>query len=237
MTQIIPNSPDNAITMSSQEIAELLESRHDKVKQSIERLRDKGLITFTPMGETSKMPNGGEKNIIVYHVNKRDSYVVVAQLSPEFTAKLVDRWMHLEQQAALAQFNVPTQLSGALRLAAEQADTIEKQSAAIQEMKPKATFHDRVASAINAQTFMDVAKVFGTGRNRFTHWLREQLFLMRNNRPYQRFIDAGYFRVVEKQRKDAVTGEIHTYPQTLITGKGITYLQKRWDEDKATGAA
>jgi hypothetical protein len=34
----------------------------------------------------------------VYRLGKRDSYVVVAQLCPEFTAKLVDRWQELEQQ-------------------------------------------------------------------------------------------------------------------------------------------
>lgn len=33
-----------------------------------------------------------------YLVGKRDSYVVVAQLSPEFTARLVDRWQELEEQ-------------------------------------------------------------------------------------------------------------------------------------------
>ncbi len=31
---------------------------------------------------------------------KRDSFVVVAQLSPEFTGALVDRWQELEQQVS-----------------------------------------------------------------------------------------------------------------------------------------
>ncbi|EKG36121.1 putative phage related protein [Pseudomonas syringae pv. avellanae str. ISPaVe037] len=35
-----------------------------------------------------------------YHVCKRDSFIVVAQLSPEFTAALVDRWQELEDQSA-----------------------------------------------------------------------------------------------------------------------------------------
>ncbi|KAB2892240.1 MAG: hypothetical protein F9K32_00595 [Desulfobulbaceae bacterium] len=30
-----------------------------------------------------------------YHVNERDSYITVAQLSPEFTARLVDHWREL----------------------------------------------------------------------------------------------------------------------------------------------
>ncbi len=87
------------LTMSSQEIADLLECRHDSVKRTMERLQDKGLISFTPMVEPTK---GGGKPTTVYHVNKRDSYVVVARLSPEFTAKLVDRWQELETQLAHA---------------------------------------------------------------------------------------------------------------------------------------
>ena len=39
---------------------------------------------------------------------KRDSIVVVAQLSPEFTARLVDRWQQLEQQAATRKLPTPS---------------------------------------------------------------------------------------------------------------------------------
>ncbi|MBL1379194.1 Rha family transcriptional regulator [Zobellella iuensis] len=81
--------------MSSREIADLVESRHDKVKQSIERLAERRVIIFTPVREK---PAGGRPGT-AYHVNKRDGYVVAAQLCPEFTARLVDRWQELEQQA------------------------------------------------------------------------------------------------------------------------------------------
>lgn len=81
-------------TMSSREIAELVESTHHDVKRSMERLKDRGLITFEPMAEKST----GGRPATSYLVNKRDSYVVVAQLSPEFTARLVDRWQELEAQ-------------------------------------------------------------------------------------------------------------------------------------------
>jgi phage regulator Rha-like protein len=81
-------------TMSSQEIADLLEARHDKVKQSIERLVERGVISQPPTGNGIKSANG----VVVkeYRIGKRDSYVIVAQLSPEFTARLVDRWQELE---------------------------------------------------------------------------------------------------------------------------------------------
>ena len=95
MTNQLTNT--TTLTMSSREIAELVEVRHDNVKRTIERLEAKGLITFTPMEEPTP---GGGKPVTVYHVNQRDSYVIVAQLSPEFTARLVDRWQELEAKAA-----------------------------------------------------------------------------------------------------------------------------------------
>ncbi|MGR9188813.1 hypothetical protein [Rhizobium leguminosarum] len=77
------------LRMSSQEIADLLEKRHDKVKQSIGRLAERGTIKHPPLGEVKNHLN---QTVEVYLVNERDSYVVVAQLSPEFTARLVDYW-------------------------------------------------------------------------------------------------------------------------------------------------
>lgn len=88
----------DAVTMSSQEIADLVSSRHDDVKRSIDRLVTRGVISQPPMADGSKAGNG----VVVqeYRVSKRDSYVIVAQLSPEFTAALVDRWQTLEDQSA-----------------------------------------------------------------------------------------------------------------------------------------
>ena len=99
MNALIHGRDPSNLAMSSREIAELVDSRHDKVKQSIERLAEKGLISFTPAGENPG-EQGGRPGT-VYLVNKRDSYVVVAQLSPEFTARLVDRWQELEEEAQM----------------------------------------------------------------------------------------------------------------------------------------
>ena len=86
---------EKELTMDSLEIAEVVGSRHDKVKQSIERLSKRGVIELPPMGDIST----ATKPMKVYNIGKRDSYVVVAQMSPEFTALLVDRWEALESGA------------------------------------------------------------------------------------------------------------------------------------------
>ena len=117
---------NKSLTMSSREIAELLKSRHDKVKQSMERLQERGLIQLTPLGEV----NHRGQNVVVHHVNKRDSYVVVAQLSPEFTAALVDRWQELENGQ---QLQVPKTYAEALQLAADQAKQLELAAEKLEE--------------------------------------------------------------------------------------------------------
>lgn len=78
-------------TMTSVEIAALLAARHSDVVRSLERLRDRGVITLpSPVsyGEVSRL----------YRLEERETYIVVAQMSPEFTAALVDRWKELETQ-------------------------------------------------------------------------------------------------------------------------------------------
>lgn len=93
---------DQALTMTSLEIAELVGSRHDSVKRAIERLSNSGVITYPPLVDGEKSANGVVSKLYLFEgeQGKRDSIIVVAQLSPEFTAKLVDRWQELEKEIA-----------------------------------------------------------------------------------------------------------------------------------------
>jgi phage regulator Rha-like protein len=80
--------------VSSQEIAELVESRHDSVKRTIERLANQGVIVQPPLVDEPGADSIGRPRTTQVYVfsgerGKRDSIIVVAQLSPEFTARLV----------------------------------------------------------------------------------------------------------------------------------------------------
>lgn len=101
--------------------------------------------------------------------------------------------------------------------------------AKVMELAPKADFHDQVAVAINCQSVADVAKLLGTGEIRFFQWLRDQKILMRNprNRPYQQYLDEGYFKVREGTFATP-KGEQRTSVTTEFTGRGFTWIQKRW---------
>ncbi|MCA4965885.1 Rha family transcriptional regulator [Pseudomonas sp. Y24-6] len=155
-------------SMSSQEIAELVGSRHDKVKQSIERLAERGTIQLPPLGEVR---NHLRQSVSVYQVCKRDSFVVVAQLSPEFTAALVDRWQELEGQIAQ-----PRELSRMdlihLAFEAEQQRLqltiqVEAQAEKIHSMEnlfKEGMTHTQFCKGLNGVNVMQVGK-FLEGRN------------------------------------------------------------------------
>lgn len=143
MNEIINITAGVGLTMTSLEIAEVVNSRHDKVKQSIERLVAKGVIVQPPMGDEQEVDAMGRTRVTkVYRVGERDSYIVVAQLSPEFTAAMVDEWQKLKSgRIPLPDFSNPVLAARAW------ADEYEARIAA--ERTKAEIGHRREATAMN----------------------------------------------------------------------------------------
>ena len=91
------------LTMTSRDIAELVESRHDDTKRSIERLAERGVIELPPLAEIPTATKPVQVYVFSGEQGKRDSIVVVAQLSPEFTARDT-RWRFAEVPARGTRF-------------------------------------------------------------------------------------------------------------------------------------
>ncbi len=126
------------------------------------------------------------------------------------------------------EMRVPRSFVEALQGMATLAEKVQDQHQKIQTLEPKAAFHDLVADAKNARPVAEVAKLFRTGEVRFFRWLRSQGYLMHDNKPYQEFLERGYFVLVEGTYRQAGSGEPRTYVKTLITGKGQSYLAERF---------
>ena len=206
--------------MSSREIADLVESRHDSVKRTIERLQDKGLIQLTPMVEVK---NHLGQVVTEYQLIKRDTYVVVAQLSPEFTARLVDRWQELENQQMP---QIPQTLSEALRLAADQAEQIERQNLLLEQQRPKVEFVQRYVEVGTTKSLRETAKILRVPERAMIDCLVDDGLLFRqsgNLLPYQKYHAKGLFDV-----KTGTTEHGHNYTQTRVTSKGIEYIASRY---------
>lgn len=140
MNDLISNQ--NKPTMSSREIAKLTAKQHSKVMRTIDDLINKGIAKMATLSSERNEQNGQEYN--VYLLDKRDSLVLVARLSPEFTAAIVDRWQELESNQAPTPraFQIPQTLAEALQLAADQAKQLELQA-------PKVAFVERLVERQN----------------------------------------------------------------------------------------
>ena len=104
---------------------------------------------------------------------------------------------------------------------------ISQKDRQIEEMKPKAEFFDAVADSKTAISMNEVAKVLnikGYGRNNLFEFLRENKVLDRWNVPYQRYVDNGWFRVIEQHYQK--NGEPVVTTKTLVYQKGVDGIRK-----------
>ena len=131
------------------------------------------------------------------------------------------------EKKLMNKFSIPQTYSEALLLASNQAKQIEEQQKLIEVQTPKVEFFDAVADSKTAVTMNNVSKVLGIkgyGRNNLFEFLRRKNILMRNNQPYQKYVDLGYFRVIE-QRYQKNNEECINF-KTLVYQKGVDFIRK-----------
>ena len=105
---------------------------------------------------------------------------------------------------------------------------ISQKDKQIEQMKPKAEFFDAVADSKTAISMNEVSKVLGIkgyGRNNLFEFLRNIGILDRWNVPYQRYVECGWFRVIEQ--KYSKNGEQCISTKTLVYQKGVDAIRKK----------
>ena len=120
---------------------------------------------------------------------------------------------------ALPSFHIPTTLSGALRLAADQAEQIERQQLLIEAQRPAVEFMAEYVEAKNTKCLREVAKILGIKQNIFIELLIERKIMYRQSGkllPYSEY--ESWFEVK--------TGEAHghAYHQSRLTPEGISKI-------------
>lgn len=216
-----------ALLMSSRDIADLTGKRHDNVMTVCRGLRDSGVCPEIQETPWTNPQNG--QTYVECLLSKRDSLVLIARLSPEFTAKVVDRWQELEAQAAPA---VPQTMAQALRLAAEQAEQIEAQQEQLALAAPKVEYVDRYVAANGSMGFRQVAKLLQANEHEFRAWLQDAKIMYRLGgewAAYQNHIEAGRFLV----RSGVATANDHAFNTTKFTPKGVEWVAGLWGQHKA----
>lgn len=143
----------HAQTMSSREIAELIEKQHSHIKVSAERLADKGVIGTLAAREFTHNGN----TYTEYLLNKRDSLILVAQNCPEFTARIVDRWQELEAAQAIAIPNFSNPAEAARAWAAQyEARLLAEQTKAQIGQRREATAMNTASQAVKKVAKLEI---------------------------------------------------------------------------------
>lgn len=123
------------------------------------------------------------------------------------------------------------QLATALKEERQARKLAEKK---IEQQKPLVDFANQVSDTTDLIDMKTMAKLLknnniNIGRNRLFEFLRMKRILMKDNQPYQQYVDAGYFKVNEYTYTNSF-GQTKTNRQTFITGKGQLYITKKVKE-------
>lgn len=165
-----------------------------------------------------------------YIVNEAGLYnLILGSRKPE--AKEFKRWITHEVIPQIRKTGAyalePRQLLAVAIIEAQKI--IEEQDKKIKELQPKAEFFDAVAGSKDAIDMNRAAKLIyeetRLGRNKLFKLLRDKGILMKDNIPYQEYIDKGYFRTIE-QKYTKPDGTTHIYIKTLVYQKGLEFIRK-----------
>jgi phage antirepressor YoqD-like protein len=105
---------------------------------------------------------------------------------------------------------------------------IEELQKQLADAQPKIAFHDAVTGSKDTIDIGEAAKVLaipGLGRNKLFERLRNEGILMQNNQPYQKYVDAGYFRTIESSYTTP-DGSTHVSIKTVVYQRGLNFIRK-----------
>mgnify|MGYP003647555565 CR=1 FL=1 len=215
MNQLI--NSDN-LTMSSEQLSELLEIRHDNLRAKALKMKEAGNIAFT---ENLVKGSGRSKSVMSF--DKRNSMIIAAKLNDQLLVAVIDRWIELESNPV---HKLPVTFGEALQLAANQAIEIETQNKLIALQAPAVKFvEDYTQAETGSKGFRQVAKLLKVNERVFRGFLVDMMIMYKSKSgwmAYQRHVDVNRFEVITGEKNS------HIYNEVLFTGKGINWIAGLW---------
>ena len=164
-------------TMSSREIADLCEKRHDHVCRDIDTLNE----SYEQMGLPKAgegyytHPNTGSQQHRQFLLSKEHTIDLITGYRADIRIRINRRWQELEQQVSASSPVMPalpnfTNPADAAIAWAEEYKAKEAAQAEVIELKPKAEALARISSSKGATGIRDTAKAVGMRQNDFVAW-------------------------------------------------------------------
>lgn len=217
------------LTMSSDSLLEIINAaRTEAGEPEIRRNKFAEKIEDELEGEhyTKRVvQNLNKTESAIYDLTRDQCMLVSMRESRAVRRSVLEKLNKLDDQQS-PQFNIPTTLSGALRLAAEQAETIEAQQLLIEQQKPSVEFVESYVEAEGLMGFRQVAKLLGANERKFRQMLLDEsvmYYLGGVLTPMAAHINAGRFEV-----KTGEAGNGHAFTSAKFTPKGVEYVSRLW---------
>lgn len=225
-----------AQTMTSREIADLCDKRHDNVMADCRKLADFYSATYSPeksgeLVESSTYVDSTGRNLPCFALDKQACLDLVTGYSLPHRHAVNKRWQELEE--IVNQPKVPQTMPEALRLAAEvleQRDQLalvnQAQAVALAEAEPKVQALNRFSNHDGKHNLRNAAKVLGVQESKLKSWLLAHRWYYRDHGgrlcAYADKIASLHLDTVsvELQRSEG----IQVVQQPVITQKGLVRL-------------
>lgn len=218
--------------MTSLEIAEVTGKRHSDVLEAIRNMESAWAKVAQRKFPLGSYKDANNQSRPCYILNKTECLYVATKFNDEARAKLVLRWEELENQARKSEVVMPNNSNPAeaARAWADQYEQRLKLEAKAREDAPKVEFYDTTAKSDDTFDLDNVAKTLNyknIGRNNLFKILKEQKVLMRNRNPYQKYVDCGYFKIIQQPFDRGGKPGINS--KTVVYQKGVDFIKKLLD--------
>ena len=191
--------------VSVKALAEILNVSEATIKRAIEKVR-------SLLGGVETNSQGG------YLLNEEQATIVKNEIAKHHNlqSRQIDSVStELEENQIIA---------SAMAILQARNEELKRQN---EKLLPAANFAYQLCSSKDTIEIGECAKVLNKniGRNRLFEFLRNSNVLQSNNIPYQKYIDAGYFRVIESKYVTP-NGETKISLKTVVFQKGVAYIKK-----------
>ena len=225
----------------SVKVARVFEKQHKNVMKSIRNILGsaQNLANQKWFAETTYTDAQGKRQPM-FLMNRDGFSLLTMSLTGEkamaFKVAFIEQFNRMEQaikELAPATPAIPQTFAQALRLAAEQAETIEAQQKQLEAQAPKVAFATAIINSPSSCGIDELAKLLkqngvDMGEIRLFQWLRDNDYLCSvgtaRNQPTQKALDMGLFELKPQTWTNPKTDEVMTTTRTMVTGKGKQYF-------------
>lgn len=225
----------------SVKVARVFEKQHKNVMKSIRNILGsaQNLANQKWFAETTYTDAQGKRQPM-FLMNRDGFSLLTMSLTGEkamaFKVAFIEQFNRMEQaikELAPATPAIPQTFAQALRLAAEQAETIEAQQKQLEAQAPKVAFATAIINSPSSCGIDELAKLLkqngiDMGEIRLFQWLRDKGYLCNmgtaRNQPTQKALDMGLFELKPQTWTNPKTDEVMTTTRTMVTGKGKEYF-------------